>query len=189
MRGSGRFEEPSMRQMRQFHEMIGREQMHHDLFQLFLEDPWRILDAVWFHSDKACDMPSLDGALISCNLKLGDHLRDEDIPWKPEIASGFEQLRVQNVPGRWTVPEIKRRLEGMFLLLGTLSDLFRLARWHEVFSWEIPVVALGSPIPKEDMGRTRTYYPVMRERTLLVAEEADFQKAAKIFYLGRLKRE
>ncbi len=189
IRGTGQFVKPSMEQMEKFHEMVGVGQMHHDLFQFFLEDPWRVLDAVWFNSLRPCDIPTFSGALITSNLALADGLREEDFPWKPEETDErgekLERLRVQNVPGHWTVLEIEARLRGMNLLPGTLSDLLRLARWDSVFSWEIPVVALGTPISKEEFG---LYYPLLRGRTLNIgAAREDFWREPKIFYLGRLK--
>ena len=184
--------EPSMAQMRKFFAMTGEGKMPEQLFQLFIEDPWRILDAIWFRSYDPCDIPSLSGALISSCLRLGMNLREEDIPWKPEVINDeskkFAYLRLQNIGGHWAVPEIKKRLDGGNLLPGTLSDLLRLARWDRGLYWAIPVVALGWPILKEEMGRTRTYYPVMSERTLFVTstEEVEVGKD-KVFFLGRVK--
>jgi len=190
IRGKGEYRRASMEQLDRFHEMGKDGQLHHDLFQLFLEDPWRILEAVWIRSDRPCDMPSLSSAIISSSLGLGEHLREEEIPWVPELGTGCTRLRLQRGEWQQTAEQIKGCFASHSLLAGTLADLMRLARWHGTFSWEIPVVALGSPIVKQVMGRSQVFYPFMRERTLRVvlAEGLD-GKRERPFYLGREKAE
>lgn len=193
MRGSTRFEKPTIDQLGKFHDMVRKEQMHHDLFQFFLEDPWRILDSVDLRSLKACDMPSLDSAMVVSNLKLDEHLRNEDIPWKPELnnerGEKFALLRLRTLEGQWSVKAVKMLLGASELMPGTLLDLFRLAQWNEVFSWELPVIALGTPIEREVMGRLGIYYPALVCRTLLVvsAEGFEAREHGKRFCLGRVK--
>ena len=193
MREDKKFQEPTMAQMRKLFAMTDGEQqkMPEELFQLFIEDPWRILEAVWIESVSAYDTPSLRDALASCGLRLDDGLQEAEIPWVPESGVRFAHFRLQRSGGAQTVQEIIDRLEANFLSAATLPDLMRLAHWRKTLHWEVPVIALGSMIKAQDRG---VCYPLMLGRSLSFVTVQELEHGSKrpvvlrqrdFLYLGR----
>lgn len=182
---------PTMDQVRKLFRMMDRDEVPQRLFQLFIEDPWRILEAVGIESTATYtyDASSLGEALALCGLGLG---KGVEIPWMPEQGGVYAYLRLQHIGGGETDRQIIARLGACSLLAATLHDLMRLAQWDRELHWKIPVIALGSPIIVPDFG---TYYPFISGRTLDIISAGEIEHGRdrlyhpgqnKFFYLGRL---